>query len=125
MEAGTLTPPAGKQETEEEPVAPPYAPEDGEQGGDDALAALVLDAGGQLTFGVGGKRPTDSSLRIVGGKIDVQGQYEKGQTITATVELVIGEVSFRDRHDAKTGQVTGCDRAHKARITAIRVASDE
>ena len=81
---------------------------------------LVLEGNGQLSFGVGGKRPTTATVRLVGGKIDLAGlQYEKGQTLTLRVECIVGEVAFVDTHDSATGQVVGTERRHKARITGV------
>jgi ribosomal protein L21E len=83
---------------------------------------LIIDAGGQLSMSVGGKRATGSSLRIVGGKIEVDGQYEKGQTVHLALECTVGEVAFVDQRDASTGQVVGCERRHKARIVGVSVS---
>lgn len=77
--------------------------------------------GAQLSFAVGGKKPTATGLRLVGGKIDVDGSFSKGQTIEMTVIAVVGEVAFVDQVDAKTSQVVGCERRHKARIKSVTV----
>jgi hypothetical protein len=73
----------------------------------------------QLSFDVGGEKPTDSTLKVVGGQIEVRGSFQKGERIRATIELTVGEVSFRDKRDSKTDEVVGCTRAHKARITGF------
>jgi hypothetical protein len=74
----------------------------------------VIDAGGQLTLNVGGgKQPTTSTLRLVGGKIEVDGQYAKGETIVVRIEAVVNEIGFKDQEDSKTGQVVGCERRHR------------
>jgi hypothetical protein len=83
---------------------------------------LVIDAGGQLTLNVGGgKQPTTSTLRLVGGKIEVDGQYAKGERIVVRIEAVVNEIGFKDQEDSKTGQVVGCERRHRARITGVAV----
>jgi hypothetical protein len=83
---------------------------------------LVVDAGGQLTLNVGGgKQPTTSTLRIVGGKIEVDGEYKKGQTVALRLEVVVNEVSFKDQHDPKTSQVVGCARNHRGRVVGVHV----
>lgn len=86
---------------------------------------LLIDGTGQLSFTVGGKRPSGSSIRIVGGKVALEGQFAKGERIGLYVEVEVGEVSFVDERDAKTGQVVGCDRRHKARIAHVRRAQPE
>lgn len=80
---------------------------------------IVVDGSGQLGFDIGGKRPTDSELRVVGGAIKVRGQFEKGQVIEARITLRVGEVAFRDKRDSQTDQVVDVVRAHKARIVAF------
>lgn len=86
-----------------------------------AVQDLVIEVGGQLSMQVGGKRPTGSSLRLVGGKIAVEGQFDKGQTIRLALEVQIGEVAFVDERDSKTREVVGCERRHKARIIGVSV----
>lgn len=87
-----------------------------------------LDAGGgepvvaQLSFAVGGKKPTSTALTLVGGKIEVGESFQKGQRIRLEIVAEVGEVAFVDQRDAKTGQVIGCERKHKARILSVMVA---
>jgi hypothetical protein len=75
----------------------------------------------QLSFAVGGKRPTTSGLRLVGGKLDIEQVFSKGQTIELRIEAEIREVSFIDQVDAATGQVIGSERRHKAHIVGVSV----
>lgn len=89
----------------------------------DGDADVVIAGSGQLSFTVGGKRPTTSGLRLVGGKLDVEGSFTKGETVALRIEAVVGEVAFIDQVDAKTDQVVGCERRHKARIRAVSVIS--
>jgi hypothetical protein len=77
---------------------------------------IVSGTGEQLTLQAGGKRPTGSSLRLVGGKIDIEGQLTKGEVVRFEVECQVTEVAFRDSRDGKTGNVASTDRAHKATI---------
>lgn len=70
----------------------------------------------QLSFNVGGKRPSGSSLRIVGGRVEVEGQYEKGQKLRVEMLVEVRSIEFRDEVDEKTGQVVGCERRHKASV---------
>lgn len=102
-------------------AVPPHEGSDGASDDDALQAALALSLGGQLSFAVGGKQATGSSLRVVGGKIELDGQFAKGEAISVRLELVVNRVAFVDKHDAKTGQVVGCERQHHARVTGIRV----
>lgn len=85
----------------------------------DELAQSASGSPVQLGFEVGGKKPTGSQVRLVGGKIDVPGQYRKGQSVVFRVTVKFGEVAFVDLEDKETGQVIGCDRRQKGRITAV------
>lgn len=89
--------------------------------GASAPVELLIDVGGQMSMVVGGKKATSSSLRIVGGKVDVAGALDKGEKLVLRLEVDVTSVSFVDKRDPKTHQVTGCERQHKAHVTAIRV----
>lgn len=108
---------AALEEHEDRPngAADDYEPAEGE---------LVIEGSGQLGFNVGGKKPTTSSLRLTGGKIEVGGSFPKGTTVSLRVTAVVGEVAFIDKTDAKTGQVVDCDRRQKARIVGVELLSD-
>ncbi len=86
---------------------------------DDDLPRSASGAPVQLGFTVGGKKPTGSQVRIVGGKVEVPGDYRKGQVVAFRVTVKFGEISFVDLEDKETGQVVGCDRRQKGRIVAI------
>ncbi len=86
---------------------------------DDDLPRSASGAPVQLGFTVGGKKPTGSQVRIVGGKVEVPGDYRKGQVVAFRVTVKFGEVAFVDLEDKETGQVIGCDRRQKGRIVAI------
>ena len=86
---------------------------------------LVIEGTGQLSFDVGGKRVTSSELKLVGGKLEVEGQFEKGELVVLRLEAIVGEVAFVDSTDSKTGQVVGCARRHKARIVNVSRADEE
>lgn len=92
-------------------------PQDVHEG--DAPAQSASGAPTQLGFQVGGKKPTAAQVRIVGGKIDVPGNYLKGQSVEFRVIVRFGEVAFVDLEDKETGQIIGCDRRQKGRITSI------
>lgn len=69
-----------------------------------------------LTFNVGGKKPTTTTLRVMGGRLDTDRVLQKGQKVHVSMVLVVGEVAFVDQTDTATDQVVGCERRHKARI---------
>jgi hypothetical protein len=89
---------------------------------------LELDAGGQLSLEVGGKRPTGGTVTLTGGKFSLpKGQFVKGERIVVRVEAIVDKVAFKDQTDAKTRQIVGCERQHEARITgtALLNANEE
>lgn len=92
--------------------------------GDDVVSFVDEETeGGQLafTFSVGGKLPTSTMLRLMGGKIEVEGEFEKGEKIVLQVIGSVDAIEFVDIKDPKTGQVVGCERRHKARIVGVSV----
>lgn len=74
---------------------------------------------GQLSWNVGGERPSTASLRLVGGRVDIEGEFKKGERIVLRVECEVREVAFKDETDKATGQIVGCERRHKAAITGV------
>lgn len=75
----------------------------------------------QLSFQVGGKKPTSTQLRLVGGKVEIGDVFVKGQTIELRVTCTVGAIEFVDEHDKVTGQTIGCQRRHKAKIDSVSV----
>lgn len=82
---------------------------------------LFIDAGGQITWAVGGKAPSGSTLRVTGGKFTVGGQYKKGETIKVELTMTVMEVAFTDLKDAATGLVISTERRHKASVIGVAV----
>lgn len=88
--------------------------------------ALVVGADGQLSFAVGGKQPTSSSIRLTGGSIQIPlGQLKKGEDIELRVVARVSAVEFVDTLDGTTKQAVGCERRHKARIVDIGLLAGE
>lgn len=82
----------------------------------------------QLTFDVGGKAPDGSTLRVVGGRIEIPGEFEKGDMLKIEMLVEVRAVEFADEVDKKTNQVVGCERRHKAspvRPPSVRKAAAE
>lgn len=80
--------------------------------------------GDQLTMFeqlIGGKAATSSTTRLLGGKLDLDHEFTKGQRIVLRIEAEVSGVGYVDQHDPKTGQVVGCERRHSARITGIKL----
>lgn len=73
----------------------------------------------QLTLLAGGEEPDSSSFKMQGGKVPVEGQFEKGDLIDLIVKVRVAEVDFVDKVD-KDGYVVGTDRRHIAKPLSIR-----
>ncbi len=130
MGAATMDPPKGREGLAE--VPPPRGMEDGggtpegegeghvlPDGKQVAVDDLIVDGSGQLGFDVGGKTPTSATLTLTGGKIEIEGQFEKGEIVDLHIQARVNDVGFKDNEDSKTGQVVGCERRQKARIISV------
>lgn len=124
---GTENPSQRKKEFEEEagqavgemppapPVDPPAPP----------LEEMRVDGTTQLgMFDSGGKKPTSSSIRLTGGKVElVDGKaFRKGDVVRLEVVAIVREVAQRDKPDRQTGIVVDCQQKHIAEITDVRLA---
>jgi hypothetical protein len=86
--------------------------------GDDAPLPSQL---AMFTELVGGKATTSNTTRLVGGKIEVDRDFKKGEKVKFLITAEIGSVAFVDQRDGKTGQVIGAERRHSARILNVQV----
>lgn len=75
-----------------------------------SVATDQADQQGQLTFLVGGKRPTSIVMRFSGGKVSTSTQHRKGDLVRVTIEGSVDQVHFIDRKDPKTKQTVACER---------------
>jgi hypothetical protein len=77
----------------------------------------------QLTLLAGGEIPTESQFKLAGRSLELEGQFEKGESIVLRVGIKFGEVDFIDHEDAETGQVVKTIRRHKGKIVSYDVES--
>lgn len=77
-----------------------------------------------LGFAVGGKKPTSSSVRIMGGKVQLPGEFRKGQVVVLRLVGKVDEIAFKDEKDSATGSVVGCERRHRLVIADIGLMDD-
>lgn len=103
------TPPEAEAETVEEPkpTPPMQIPLPGDW---DAISG---------TFG--GRDPDTSEIRLLGGKMPIEGSFAKGTTIDLLVRVKITGVLGQDTVDA-FGQEESTIRRHMARMIAVRRA---
>lgn len=86
---------------------------------------VVIEGDGQLSLAVGGKKPTDSEVKITGGSIGYEGQLQKGETIALVVHARVSKVEFVDKIDSKTGDVVQTIRRHGLRIEGATPVNGE
>jgi hypothetical protein len=93
----------------------------GEQGAFDEDEERIEGRRTQLSLLAGGEEPDSSSFKMQGGKVNVEGQFDKGDVIDLIVKVRVAEVDFVDKVD-NDGYVVGTDRRHIAKPLSIRRA---
>lgn len=83
----------------------------------------LVGTSGQLSFSVGGKRPSTSTISIGSAAREVDGQYQKGDVIVLKVIARIDKIAFADKHDS-SGNAIDCGRAHSAKPLSISVVGE-
>jgi hypothetical protein len=79
---------------------------------------IRVDGSTQLAIDFGGKQPHSARLTL-GGSVEVDGFFRKGDVLRGTFEAVIVSVGAKDTLDKKTGIVTEAAQTHSARITDL------
>lgn len=83
----------------------------------------IPGTGHQLTLDAGGEMPQTASMKLLGGSLPLEGEFDKGEIVRVWVEGRISEVTFVDRIGAD-GYVEGTERRHKLRMTRVRRVVD-
>lgn len=76
-----------------------------------------------ISSSFGGSKPTSSEMRLLGGKMPIEGQFSKGDTVILVVEAKVTSVEGLDVQD-DWGNVQRTIRRHKARMISVRRASE-
>jgi hypothetical protein len=93
-----------------------------ENGVDEGGDEIRIDGNtGQLSLAVGGAKPKLSEFSMRSARVQVDGQYSKGDTVTLTVVARVDEIDFLDMHD-EFGNVRTTKRIHKAKPISIERA---
>lgn len=79
---------------------------------------------GQLSLNVGGRKPDTSTVSLRGGQIAVEGQLQKGDTVTLLITARVGEVVIADKMDP-AGFVKATTRRHVLRTESVRRLENE
>ena len=98
------------------------------EGVENALGQMPIPGtGSSITLDAGGALPESSEVKMRGGSMPVEGEFDKGETIRFWVEARVAEVHFVD-NIGKDGFVTGTVRRHilkNARTRRITEAEAE
>jgi hypothetical protein len=73
----------------------------------------------ELSLNAGGEKPETASLKLMGGTLPVEGEFDKGDLVRVWVEGRVTEVAFVD-HLGKDGYPEGTERRHKVRMVRVR-----
>lgn len=93
-----------------------------EDAADDAPAQQPLPGTAPtLSLSAGGDAPTSSSIKLRGGSLALEGQFNKGEVVAVWVEIRVSEVQFVDKIDVH-GNVSGTERRHLGRMTSVQRA---
>lgn len=101
------------------PPTPPAAlPDDGQDEDDDIEGDPLRFLVGNRKLGVkvGGFKPDASVLKIKGGKIDLEGQYDMGDRFPAVFDLQVTGNNDRHSIELDTGTIKAQNRAQEATI---------
>lgn len=90
------------------------------EGIENALGQLPIPGtGNMLTLDAGGELPETATMKMRGGSIPVEGEFEKGTIVRLWLEGAVAEVHFVDIRD-KNGFVVGTERRHILASQRIR-----
>jgi hypothetical protein len=77
----------------------------------------------ELSLNAGGESPETASMKLMGGSLPVEGEFDKGDLVRVWVEGRVTSVEFVD-HLGKDGYVESTERRHKMRMVRVRRADD-
>jgi hypothetical protein len=83
------------------------------------LQIPIEGMGTTITTTPGGDKPQTASISLRGGKLNISGEFKKGDVVEFYVRARVSEVNFVDTVD-KYGEVTGTERKHVVKPIAVR-----
>lgn len=131
---GLGAPPAGEQQEPETPAEPPAEPagegpaaelpddgleEDGEQ-----IPALFLTGDYEVGTKVKGRKPDSTVLKLKGGKIDLQGQFNREDRLLILATVQVTGDAQNDTIVKETGEVKSTSQAQSATICGVSRLED-
>lgn len=98
------------------PTPPAQLPDDG--GDEDEVEVPQLFLTGERAIGVkvGGRKPDSSVLKLKGGKIDLQGQFDRGDRLIAVATLQVTGDNDQDTIEKASGVVKSTSKVQHATL---------
>lgn len=105
------------------PTPPAVLPEDegGEEEKKDPL--LFLLGNRELGVKVGGRKPDASVLKVKGGKIELEGQFDRGDRFPAVFDLQVTGDGDRDSIELETGTIKSTRKTQEATVCGTSTLS--
>lgn len=99
------------------PTPPANLPDDaGDPDAEEEAPQLFVTGERQIGVKVGGRKPDSSVLKLKGGKIDLQGQFDRGDRFIAVATLQIVGDNDQDTIDKQSGEVKSTSKAQSATL---------
>jgi hypothetical protein len=109
--------PGGRQPGDDGYVPPPAdLPDDGAQGEEDEQPQLFVLGDKELGLKVSGRKPDSAALKLKGAKIDLGGQFDRGDRFVAALTLQITGDNDQDTIETATGVVKSTSKAQSATV---------
>lgn len=106
------------------PTPPASSPDDGQEDEDPKSPLLHLLGNRELGLKVGGRKPDVASMKVKGGKIELTGQYDRGDRFPAVFDLQVTEDKDVDSIETATGTVKATRKTQGATICGTTTVAD-
>lgn len=103
----------------EPPTPPADLPDDGTEEDEEPSDALFVLGDKELGLKVGGRKPDSSVLKLKGGKIDLNGQFDRGDRFLTVTTLQVTADLDADTIETWSGDVKSTSKAQTATLCGI------
>lgn len=109
-----------KAEGEQPPTPPADLPDDGTEEDEEPSDALFVLGDKELGLKVGGRKPDSSVLKFKGTKVDLGGQFDRGDRLTTVDVWQVTGDDDEDSIDTHSGDVKSTSKAQKATLCGTK-----
>lgn len=106
-------------EGQQPPTPPADLPDDGTEEDEEPSDALFVLGDKELGLKVGGRKPDSSVLKLKGGKIDLNGQFDRGDRFLTVTTLQVTADLDADTIETWSGDVRSTSKAQTATLCGI------